>query len=229
MRNKRWFALAYRLIAFLVSIVGVVAAFRLGDGGYISTQVLFFTIQSNLLTIILFAFLLCRTAIDLRKGGRDGSCQYIPRLHACILHAMIIVAVVFWAAIAPVLPDREVLWTFANFGTHLISPLLLLGDYILFYPGGSLTKRDAHFFMIFPGAYFVLTTILGFAGVEFLSPYHDGVYNFPYPFMDWGRFGGWTALMLIAVAGVILCFGYLLVWVDKRRGRENCDILVRDR
>ena len=217
MIKNRQIAFWFRTVAAVACFMGILAALNIHQGAFVPAQLLFFTFQSNFLAFIAFIVLAVKTRKDIRANGKTGSCHYFPRIHACLLLNMVIVALVFWLAIAPFIPNTEVLLTYGNFATHLINPLFFIGDYALFSQGRHLTKKAPFFFLIFPLFYLVKVSILGFAGVEFATPYTDEIHNFPYPFMDWHRFGAWTALFITAIAGVIFAVGYVIYCIDRRR------------
>jgi len=180
-------------------------------------KLLYFTFQTNFLVFAAFIVLATKTRKDMKANGKIGSCHYFPLVHASLVLNMILVVLVFWLGIAPFITNTEALWTFGNFATHFINACFIIGDYALFSQGGHLTKRTPFLFLVFPFFYVVQASILGFAGVEFTTPYTDGVYRFPYPFMDWHRFGGWTLLFILALAAGILAAGYAMYFIDRRR------------
>jgi len=215
-KNRR-VAFWFRVCAAAACLIGILAAQDIHLGRFNSAKLLYFTFQSNFLVFVAFVVLAVRTGRDMRANGKTGSCHYFPLVHAALVLNMIMVAVIFWFGIAPFISNTQALWTFGNFATHLVNVCLIVGDYVLFSRGGHLTRRTPFFFLVFPFFYLVQASILGFAGVEFTTPYSDGVYSFPYPFMDWHRFGAWTILPILAVAGLILAAGYAMYFIDSRR------------
>ncbi|MCL2234557.1 MAG: Pr6Pr family membrane protein [Firmicutes bacterium] len=162
-----------------------------------------------------------KTVVDKKKNGNKGSAHYFVKIYATLLISMILVAVVFWVAIAPSVAGSSEIMTYGNFATHLVNPLILLADYIFFSESGRLKKHDPYWILIYPAVYVVKTGILGALGVRYDTPFSDGVYWAPYPFLDWSRFGALTALMILGFALVILGLGYLLLFIDRKLARKS--------
>jgi len=220
MIRNRQIAFWFRTCAAVGCLIGILAALDIHHGRFNSVQLLYFTFQSNFIVLIAFVVLAVKTRKDMRANGKIGSCHYFPLIHASLVFNMIIVALIFWLGIAPFITNTEALLTFGNFATHLINVCFIVGDYALFSQGRHLTRKTPFLFLIFPFFYVVQASILGFAGVEFTSTYTDGIYSFPYPFMDWYRFGGWTILLILALAVGILAVGYIMYFIDSRRKAE---------
>jgi len=217
MVKNRQVAFWFRICAAAGCLIGIFAALDIHHGRFNYAQLLYFTFQSNFLVFVAFIVLAIKTRKDMKANGKIGSCHYFPLIHASLVLNMIIVVLIFWLGIAPFIPNTEVLLTFGNFATHLVNALFIVGDYALFSRGRHLTKKSPFLFLVFPFFYLIQASVLGFAGVEFTTPYSDRIYSFPYPFMDWHRFGGWTVFLVLAVAGVILTVGYVMYFIDRRR------------
>jgi len=83
MIKNRVFALIFRTSAFAVVLINILFDIGvLGADVIKPTQPLYYTVQSNILVMILFGLLACKTAIGLRKEGRTGSCGYLPQISA---------------------------------------------------------------------------------------------------------------------------------------------------
>jgi len=217
MIKNRQIAFWYRVCAAVGCLIGILAALDIHHGRFNSVQLLYFTFQSNFLVFVAFIVMAVKTRKDMKADGKIGSCHYFPFVHASLVFNMVIVVLIFWLGIAPFISNTAALWTFGNFATHFINACFIVGDYVLFSRGRHLTKRAPFLFLIFPFFYIVQATILGFAGVEFTSPYTDGIYSFPYPFMDWHRFGGLAMVFILALAAGILAVGYAMYFIDRRR------------
>ena len=175
---------------------------------------MFYTIQSNLLAIILFAFLAVRTGMSLREGVH-GSAGWHTRLGMVCAVDLLVTLVVFWVLLVPEVP-ASYLWTFDNIAVHTVTPLLCLFDFILFSEARKLKYRDVYYVCIYPLGYVVFTTIAGLAGYvyyfssTFSSPASSQIeitaVRFPYFFLDFDRLG----LMAFAYIGAILVFFLIL-------------------
>jgi len=225
MIKNRIFALCFRVAAFLVCLSGVVVNIGVFKGAFEGVSLLYYTIQSNLLVIILLGVLIFKTAKDLQKEGKEGSCSYYPRISAGVLICVMFTFVVFWAILAPNAGERaSYLGTFINLSVHLMCPLLMLTDYILFTVRGKLKKRDPFIFSIVPLVYFIQATILGLAGVNYQLPMDEEAKRFPYFFMDYFVLGWLVALFVVIAFALFLGLAYLLWFIDKRLRPKEEDL-----
>ncbi|MDR2108578.1 MAG: hypothetical protein LBP28_03845, partial [Coriobacteriales bacterium] len=168
MRQKRVFALVYRLIAFLACLAGVLNALGLFSGNFSAEILLYYTTESNLLVLTMFALLLCRTAIDIKEHGTVGPASYFERLETIVTLAITLTLVVFWGLLAPG-SDLSFLFSYHNLQIHLITPLLMIFDYFLFVTPGKMKKQDPLFFALIPVAYLVQAYSVAFSGFVYSS------------------------------------------------------------
>ena len=213
-KNTR-IALAFRLCAIIFAMVGVLKQIGVFEGRTALSAFMFYTLLSNLLAIILFAFLTVRTIMIIRDDSHDSLGRY-TRLEMVCAVDLLVTLVVFWVLLAPVV-EPAYLWTFDNIAVHTVTPLLCLLDYILFSEAGRLKYRDVYYVCIFPLAYVLFTSIAGLLGYtySFSSTFGNaGVIDtapvrFPYFFLDFDRIG----FMALAYIGVMLAFFILIAHV----------------
>ena len=208
-QNKR-VALIYRFCAFVFAASGLLKQIGVFNGTISFRSFMFYTIQSNLLAVALFAYLGVRTWMSMREGLR-GSAGWHSRLGMVCAVDLLVTLVVFWVLLVPEVPAAY-LWTFDNIAVHTVTPLLCLFDYILFSEPRRLKYRDVYYVCIFPLCYVALTSIAGLAGYiyYFSSTFSDPLSStmdvapvrFPYFFMDFDRLG----LMALVYIGAILVF-----------------------
>jgi len=215
--NNLFLALVFRTSASIIVLLGLLSSLEVFRGSIVYTQLLFFTFWANFFTFVFFILLTVKSAISLKKDGKEGNCFFYSKIYSSLVVYMFIVMFAFWIGIAPFVENTHELWRFSNFATHVTNPIVLLVDYTLFSRGGTIGKRQPLLYLIFPTVYAVVTTIMGFSGVEFVSPYFDYPHSFPYPFMDWSVLGGLTILTILATVAVFVATGYALYAIDKRR------------
>jgi hypothetical protein len=226
MIKHRGFALGFRIVAFVLCLFGIIHNLGLFDGQFYGVFLLYYTLQSNLLALVLLGILTVRTAIGLKKDGMQGSSGYFPRTSACIALCVAIVLIVFWIVIAPTFAFPEYMFSFTNLSVHLINPLVMIIDYVLFSERGHIKLRDPFLFVIVPVTYFIQATALGFAGTNFQFPQVPGldvpidIKPFPYVFMDYFALGGIVAINIILIAATFIGIAYLLWFVDNRRAKK---------
>jgi hypothetical protein len=220
MIKNRVFALVYRIIAFVVSLFGVLWATGMFKGEFHGVILLYYTIQSNLLVVAMFGALVFKTTTDLIDDGVRGENGHFPRLSAAVLLAVMLTLIVFWLVLAPVAPPElsSYFATFDNLSVHLICPLLMLGDYVMFSRGGKLKKVDPLLFATLPITYLIKTLIIGFTGnVAYSIPGLTEPANFPYFFLDYNEVGLWMLLFIVGIAAAYVAFGYLMLFIDRKR------------
>ena len=229
MIQNRRFALAFRLTAFLFAAVGLMKQVGIFDGKISFHSFMYYTIQSNLLAIVLFAMLAIRTARSLQEGTRGTAGWYIRFEMVCVVNVLV-TFIVFWSLLAATL-GIEYLVSFENLAVHAITPLLCLADYILFSEAKRLKYRDTYFTCIFPLFYVLFTTIAGLAGYVYYyvatfenvwdaSPATSVPVRFPYFFLDFDRIGIMAFAYIAGILAFIILLGHGLYAID-RKVRKN--------
>lgn len=125
---------------------------------------MYYTIQSNILTLVLFVLLWLRTFQAWRQEGAEGLADYYPRFTFVVVIDILLTLLVYWILLAPqafTMGEDYALYTFSNLCVHLFTPLFCLIDFILFLPSGKLKYRDVYAVLIFPLGYVLFTTIAG--------------------------------------------------------------------
>jgi hypothetical protein len=206
MIHDRVVALIFRIACLTFTFAGLMSVVRLLDGLDFSI-LMYYTIQSNLLALVLFGLLTVRTVTGLRQDGRTGKTGYYPRFEMVVVIDLLVTLIVYWALLAPAAISTGVefssLLTFSNIALHLITPLLCVIDYFLFTDSGHLKYKDIYFVLIFPLAYLALTSTAGFMGYVYRIAADGSPVRFPYFFYDYDRIG---AAAFLYIGGLILFF-----------------------
>lgn len=219
MIQNRKFALIFRISALLIACAGVLSITGGFRGEFSSAQFMYYTIQSNLVAIVLFGMLVVATVKNVRTDGWYGSCSFFPRFEMVVMIDILLTLLVFWIMLAPgafSMGGDYPMWSFGNLAVHLITPLFCIVDYLLFAASKHLKYRDVYAILIFPYCYIVLVTIAGFAGYTF-HPYADGtVKHFPYYFLDWSQLGLQVFVYIIGLTALFLIISHLLYLLDRK-------------
>ncbi|MDR2156768.1 MAG: Pr6Pr family membrane protein [Clostridiales Family XIII bacterium] len=218
MKNNRIFALCYRLAAFLLCLAGVLHTLGVFDGRFQWKMMLYYTIESNILIVLMFGFLSAKTARDLRKGGVAGASSYHERLTAIAMLSITVTLLLFWALLAPSMPGPGLL-SYVNLQIHAFTPLLMIVDFFLFATPGKMKKQDPWLFALVPLTYFIQSTVLGFSGFRY-SVQGEAGSRFPYFFVDFDLLKGKVFLYVFFIAVFFVGLAYLLLWYDGKRGRK---------
>jgi len=199
MPKARWLAVVRAGSIVLVLTAMVTAAVELADHGrFDATRFFaFFTIQSNLIGVAAFAWLLV-------NGARRRS----HALESFRGAAAVYLTVTFWVVIF-LLSDVDVQLQLAwvDVVLHKVFPVIVVLDWIVDPPTIRLTPRDALIWLIYPLVWTALTLVRG-AG--------DGWY--PYPFLDPANGGyGQVAVTVIAVTVGFIGLSLLMLWIGRWR------------
>ena len=222
-QNKR-FALAFRLCALVFAVTGLLKQIGLFEGTISLRSFMFYTIQSNLLAVLLFAFLAIRTGESLREGVH-GSVGWHSRIGMVCAVDLLVTLVVFWVLLVPEVPATY-LWTFDNIAVHTVTPLLCLLDYILFSEPRRLKYRDVYYVCIYPLCYVAFTSIAGLAGYvyyfsnTFSSPSSStsdiAPVRFPYFFLDFDRLGFMAGVYIGVIVAFFLMLSHAIFFIDRK-------------
>jgi len=227
-KSKR-FALVFRSGALILALAGLLKQIGVFQGIISFHTFMFYTIQSNLLAVVLFTYLTVRTAMSL-KTDLHGNVGWKPRLGMIIAVDLLVTMVVFWALLTPVVP-ASYLWTFENIVIHTLTPLLCLFDFILFSQPRSLKYRDVYYVCIFPVFYVIFTTIAGLAGYVYnfsgtFSDQSSAVVDttpvrFPYFFLDFDRLGFTVFIYMGAMFIFFLIISHIIYFIDRKRKLDD--------
>jgi len=245
MIKNRSFALVYRIAALAIAVTGFLSMMGLFSGGWNFSVLAFYTLQSNVLIILLFIMLVVRTVMGLREGnagegytgegytdegntgevrvGKNniGSVGYFARFEMVCCVNIMLTFLVYWVLLAPrmfIMNDGFPIWTYANLAVHGFTPLLCLLDYILFVKPGHLKYTDVYYVCIFPLVYLIGTSIAGLLGYVYFTSAEDGLpIRFPYFFYDFDRIGMLSFLYIGALVVFLIAVGHAFYLVDKAR------------
>ncbi len=222
MIQDRRFAFVFRLCSFLFAVIGLMSHVGIFRGVFLSGAFMYYTIQSNLLAIILFGILTTRTVKGLREGVK-GHADWYPRLGMIVAVDLLVTFCVFWGLLMPQGMDPGYLLSFDNIAVHTITPLLCLLDYVLFSRSRSLKYRDVYYVCIFPLCYVAFSTIAGFAGYVFRYTAGSGLnimestpVRFPYFFMDFDALGMIAFAYIGATLAFFLVLSHVIYFIDHK-------------
>jgi hypothetical protein len=222
--QNRIFAAAFRACAFLFAVWGILAITGIFENALKPVTLLAYTIQSNILTAVFFGILLVRTVRRMPDGGKGPVSSmkpysFFPRLSAFITFAIFVTMLVFWFILAPGMTTRSLL-ALDNLAVHLITPLLMLADYLLFTERGKLKKYDPLRCAIIPYAYLLEAVTIGLTR----SVRYDSLGNpsyYPYMFLDIDRFGPRVILTVAVMTLFFLVIAFLWRLLDNKLGQKN--------
>lgn len=206
--SRAWHAVlalvvAASLVAQLVLLLAGGADANSGESGGgvpVGTRLVrlfsFFTVQSNLLVLVAAVSLLL-------DPHRDGRFWRVLRVDALL--GITVTGLVFGAVLAPLVQHSGIDW-WINAGLHYVSPAMAFLGWLLFGPRPRIDGRTLAWALVWP---------LGWIAYTFVRGAVVGWY--PYPFLDVGGIGFWTALRntaFVVVLSLLLLSAFR--WADRR-------------
>ena len=214
--NSRPVALVYRLIALAVILTGIIRHANLLTGEPSWTTVLFYTMVSNLLCLAWVLLLITRTIRDLRHSGPSGTSTPSARGSGAVMFAITVTMLIYLIVLVPTRfadGDAEIFSLTDNL-IHIITPVLVIVDWLVFVPKGSFRWVDPLLWTLIPYAYLTWAFVYGALGGEFTP---GQVY--PYPFMDVDALGlVGVAQWIIALTVALVAVGFVFVIIDRALG-----------
>ncbi|MGJ0390082.1 Pr6Pr family membrane protein [Microbacterium sp. CGR1] len=211
--NSRPVALVYRVLALAIIITGVIRHSDVLTGAPNWTTLLFYTMVSNLLCLVWVALLVVRTAQDLGRRGPAGTSTPSARASGAVMMAITVTMLIYLVVLVPTRfadGDSDIFSLTDNL-IHIITPLLVIGDWLLFVPKGSFRWTDPLLWTLIPYAYLVWAFVYGAVGGEFTPGQ-----KYPYPFMDVDALGiGGVAQWIVALTLALIVVGLVLVVIDR--------------
>ncbi|MDR1733972.1 MAG: Pr6Pr family membrane protein [Oscillospiraceae bacterium] len=218
LRNSKAFAAGFRLFAMLFALWGILQTIGVFAGQVFHTALLYYTVQSNILALLLFGVYFVRT-LRSPKGSNYG---FSPRLSFLVTHAIMITMFVFWFVLAPFdfVPIAYLL-RLDNLAVHLITPLLVLFDYLFFHKRGTLKKQDCVLCLVYPYIYLAIVLPLGLLHkVNFGAMWGSPSY-YPYMFLDIDLLGWLVLPIVLGMSGFFALLAWLWYRADKKLGNKN--------
>ena len=226
MISNKYFALYFRIFAFLFATIGILRQTGILFGIFSIRPFMYYTVQSNVLAIFLFTILIYKTIIAIREKSYD-SVGYYPRLSMICSVYLLVTLIVFWALLVPQLDlGMDYLLSFENLAVHLITPLLCLLDYIMFTEARKLKYRDVYYVCIFPVIYVIFSIGAGLVGYVYgyervsgspFSSYIELVpVRVPYFFLDFDRLGLMVIIYCTGILAFFLLLSHIIYWIDHK-------------
>ncbi len=211
-------ALVFRIAAFALIATGIVRITGVFTPSPSWTALLYYTVLSNLLCLVWVGLLIARTARDLRTLGARGWSTPSPRWSGTVMMAITVTMLVYLVVLVPsafVQGGDYQPFSLTDNLIHVITPCLLIADWLLFVPKGRLRWSDPLRWTLIPYAYLVFALVYSGLGGRFAA----GT-SAPYPFLDVATHGvGGVAIRVLVLSVVLVGVGCVYVVVDRLLGR----------
>ena len=206
--TKDKLSLIYKMIIVLVSFIALYLNFK-----FISVKVgiVYFTYLSNISCFIYYLVLVIRILLNKYK---ENKYHYISK--GMVTMALTLTMVVYNCVLAEgnlIYLNHEL----ECYLVHLVIPLLVIFDYIIFGKKGNLKREYPFIWSITLFIYQIIITIYSFLGGKFI----DGA-DFPYRYMDTALFGNWGVLLnYVLIFVLFIVYGMLVVAIDNYVGIKS--------
>lgn len=210
-------ALVFRLVAVVAIATGLIRLLEVFSPEPSWRTLLYFTGMSNVLALAWMTVLLVATVRDLARLGVRGTTNPSPRWHGAVMMAVTVTLLVYTIVLVPSLTEDSSYqpYTLTDSLVHVVMPLLVIADWLLFTPKGRMRWTDPLLWGLIPWGYLAFGFTYGALGGEF----HEGV-RYPYPFMNVDTLGiGGVVIWIAALTITLEAVGFLYVAIDKALGR----------
>ena len=213
----RRLALAFRIAAVLLVAWGIGRITGIFAGQVSGVQFLYFTVLSNILCLGWLAFLAVRTGLDLARSGPRGASAPAPRFGGAVMMSITVTMLIYLIILVPEAFTQNTGYrpfTLTDNLIHIVTPVLVILDWLLFTPKGSFRWYDPPLWAAIPYLYLVFAFGYGALGGTF-----GGGTQYPYPFMEVDRLGvGGVALWIVALTVALEVVAYAYVAIDRALG-----------
>lgn len=219
--DRRPAVLVYRSVAVVLIATGIIRLGGLFSGAPVGSTFLFYTGQSNVLCLVWMLLVLIATIRDLSVHGVRGVTAPSPRLGAAVMMTITVTMLIYVVLLAPASFEQSG-GEYTPFGltddlVHIVTPILVIGDWLLFTPKGRLRGYDPLLWTIPPYAYLVFA----YSWVALGGDFGEGR-AYPYPFMDLDLRGvGGVVVWVLALSVALVLVGYLYLSLDRCLGRRT--------
>lgn len=208
-------AAAYRAATAVIAGVAISRVINLGTPSFAPGGILYYTSMSNLLGMAWSLCALITTLITIAKHARNGTASVHPRIGAGIGLALLVTLLIYLVILAPsdfTQSSSYQPFTLTDNLVHIIVPLLVTGDWVLFAKKGALRWWDPLWWALIPYTYVAFAYIRPF----FTEAEWPGGGHYPYPFLDIDQFGRRTVFINLAVLTLAVeIIAFLMVIIDR--------------
>ena len=207
-RTKRYSVANKVLIAFF-AFTGIVLQTGLTQGKFDLRIFRMFTNISNLVCGLYFIYAAALIAFD---KGRDGGRSPFPTFKGVCTMAITLTGIVA----AAIVESEFNAFTPEGIATvllHIVTPVLILADWLIFDTKGRWKATTPLFWLIAPYLYFAFIMI----SARLMEK--DASMRFPYPFLNYEQMGIPALILVLAIMTFFYAgISYLFIMIDRKMG-----------
>lgn len=215
MRERR-VSIIFKLLVFSSLLTGIILNLRKTTS--LTAMLSYYTLQSNVLCLAMFIGII--VLIISKKDYRYNNIYYL--LKGAVLIAILVTAITYQLALAPNSFSMDIGTTnryWANMFVHVISPVMVLLDYILFDEKGNFKYYYPIIWLVLPLNYVLYVYTYSARGGRFFNI--GGSREFAYFFLDYHQIGVRGVVFSITVIAItILLLSYVLVFLDRKVSKK---------
>lgn len=206
-------AFIYRCTLVIIALLGVLLSVFIQGGDHPARMLVYFTVQSNLMVVIVYAVLTKRKLRVLRNPLSEEKPLH-PIIYMGTLFTIMITFLVYTLLLSSLRFDMggtsSEMGTVINIIVHYLVPILCIVDYLVFYPKGKTKYRYAVYWLLIPLIYFIFVCIRAQLGDVLYTIEYGGIAHqtyYPYPFIDVAYLG----ITQTIINALFLLFGFLVL------------------
>lgn len=212
-RIKRYSVASKALIAFF-AFTGIALQTGITQGSFNIGIFRMFTNISNLMCAVYFASSAAVIAFDEKRGGGESP---LPLFKGICTMSITLTGIVAAAIVASEF-DAHTPSGIATVLLHIVTPVLIMADWLLFDTKGRWKKTAPLWWLTVPYIYFAFIMVSS----RFMDK--EAPLRFPYPFLDYEQMGIMMLLLVVGVmTAVYLVISYLCIMIDSKMGRLEVD------
>ena len=217
--DRRTLSYFYRILLIASLSTGIIL--NVIDTTSVSAILSYYTLQSNIICLAFFVFILIVSAV--KDDYQESDVYHLVK--GCITIIIAITGLVYAIALGPIGFDMQIdtsgLKNFmSNFLVHRLSPILVILDYFFFDKKGKFKFYYPFLWLIIPLNYLMYVYTYSANGGEFFGI--GGSRKYAYFFLDYTQIGytgvAWAIVIMVIF---ILVISFLLVIVDRVVGRRK--------
>ena len=214
--KERKLSIIFKLLVITCLLTGILL--NIINTTSVTAILSYYTLQSNIICLVMFIGILA--VIVLKKDYRSSNIYYLLKGAAII--AILVTAITYQVALIPNNFNMDTAYStntdkyWANLFVHVISPAMVLGDYILFDIKGNFKYYYPFVWLFIPLNYVFYVYTYSARGGRFYGI--GGSREFAYIFLDYNQIGYVGVIKAIAVIVIfILIVSFVLVFLDRRK------------
>lgn len=207
--RTKCYSAAHKVLISFFALTGIVLQTGLTDGKFNIGVFRMFTNISNLVCGIYFLFCAAVIIGDKRRNGGDSP---FPTFKGVCTMSITLTGIVA-AAIVKSEFDPHTPSGIATVLLHIITPVMILADWLIFDTKGRWRMTSPLFWLIAPYTYFIFIMV----SAQYMDK--ENRIRFPYPFLNYEQMG--ISMLILVLAVMTLFFvliSYLCFFIDRKMG-----------